>query len=162
MSVLKAHRGQSKAEFCNTANKIYTETLGFLSRLSARYSRLLEQDTAHLASEVVANAEKANTILPSDELRFNERKAYLLRSRAALSALDVNLAHVYEVLMMNPEGAFSTPKGKDVSAAEAVRRLDSMADSLGTKIDDEEKLLNGVLKSDQKFLAQKLKEKAAR
>lgn len=55
MSVLKAHRSQSKAEYCNTANAIYVETLGFLSRLSARYSRLLVQDTAHLASEVVTN-----------------------------------------------------------------------------------------------------------
>lgn len=31
MSVLKAHRSESKAEFVNTANKIYVETINFLS-----------------------------------------------------------------------------------------------------------------------------------
>ena len=39
MSVLKNKRTTSKAEFVNTANEIYTETINFLSRLSARYSR---------------------------------------------------------------------------------------------------------------------------
>lgn len=159
MSVLKAHRGQSKAEYCNTANAIYVETLGFLSRLSARYSRLLAQDAAHLASEVVTNAEKANSMMPSDEIRYNERKAFLLRARAALVALDLHLARVYEVLLMNPEGAFQTTKGKNVPIADAMKKLDHMAQSLGEKIDEEEKMLNGVMKSDKQYLAKKMKEK---
>ena len=50
MSVLKAHRSESKAEFVNTANKIYVETINFLSRLSARFSRLMANDVSHLAS----------------------------------------------------------------------------------------------------------------
>lgn len=58
MSVLKAHRSESKAEFVNTANKIYVETINFLSRLSARFSRLMANDVSHLASEVLVNAEK--------------------------------------------------------------------------------------------------------
>ena len=41
MSVLKAHRSESKAEFVNTANQIYIQTINFLSRISARYSRLI-------------------------------------------------------------------------------------------------------------------------
>ena len=41
MSVLKQKRTTSKAEFINTANQIYVETLNFLTRLSARYSRLI-------------------------------------------------------------------------------------------------------------------------
>ena len=56
MSVLKAHRSESKAEFVNTANKIYVETINFLSRLSARFSRLMANDVSHLASEVLVNA----------------------------------------------------------------------------------------------------------
>lgn len=40
MSVLKAHRTESKAEFINVADKIYVETVNFLPRLSARYSRI--------------------------------------------------------------------------------------------------------------------------
>lgn len=36
MSVLKARRTTSKAEYVNTANQIYVETLNFLTRMSAR------------------------------------------------------------------------------------------------------------------------------
>ena len=35
MSVLKEKRTVSKAEYVNTANQIYVETVGFLTRLSA-------------------------------------------------------------------------------------------------------------------------------
>ena len=41
MSVLQMKRTTSKAEFVNTANQIYVETINFLTRISARYSRLL-------------------------------------------------------------------------------------------------------------------------
>lgn len=53
MSVLKARRTTSKAEYVNTANQIYVETLNFLTRMSARYSRLLAEPVAKLAGEVV-------------------------------------------------------------------------------------------------------------
>ena len=43
MSVLKQKRTTSKAEFINTANQIYVETINFLTRLSARYSRLIAE-----------------------------------------------------------------------------------------------------------------------
>ena len=69
MSVLKEKRTVSKAEFVNTANQIYVETIGFLTRLSARYSRLLAEGVATLAGEVMDHAEKANKIYPSDEQR---------------------------------------------------------------------------------------------
>ena len=144
MSVLKAHRGTSKAEFVNTANKIYTDTLWFLSRLSARYSRLLAQDTIHLAHDIIANAEMANTMQPVDQVKFDLRQKYLLQARASLGALDVQLAHVYDLLMLNPEGAFDN---KDKSGA--IKKLDRMAENLGCLIDDEGKLLSGVLKYDK-------------
>ena len=69
MSVLKARRTTSKAEYVNTANQIYVETLNFLTRMSARYSRLLAEPVAKLAGEVVDHAEKANSIFPSDAQR---------------------------------------------------------------------------------------------
>jgi predicted DNA binding protein len=78
MSVLKAHRSDSKAEFVNTANKIYVQTINFLSRLSSRYSRLVADFVAELTSDVVDNAEKANSIYPSDETRKELRKRHLL------------------------------------------------------------------------------------
>lgn len=93
MSVLKSKRTTSKAEFVNTAHQIFVETLGFLTRLSARYSRLLAEPTAKLAGEVIDHAEKANSIFPSDLQRVELRKAHLLEARASLMALDVRLTH---------------------------------------------------------------------
>lgn len=137
MSVLKAHRSESKAEFVNTANKIYVETINFLSRLSARFSRLMANDVSHLASEVLVNAEKANSIFPSDHTRKELRKQHLLESRAALMALDVELSHCYDIMMLNPEGCFTTSNGNPVKPARAKEILENMAQSLGELIDSE-------------------------
>lgn len=57
MSVLKAHRTESRAEFVNTANQIYVYAIQFLSHLSSRYSRLLASPVAALASEVIDRTE---------------------------------------------------------------------------------------------------------
>ena len=147
MSVLKSKRTTSKAEFVNTANKIYVETLNFLTRISARYSRLLAEPVAKLAGEVVDHAEKANSIFPSDAQRIELRKAHLLEARASLKALDVRLTHCYLVMMQNPECCFTTTKGKSVPPKEATEKLDRMAASLGELIDSEDELLKGSLKS---------------
>ncbi len=149
MSVLKSKRKESKAEFCNTARKIKIETRAFLSRLSARYARLDAPDILHLAREVADYCEKANSILPTDETRYNLRKEWLLNARASLNALDSDLLDVYETLIKNPEGAFSTSKGNPVKAEDAVHRLDYMAENLGWLIADEERLLTAMIKSDK-------------
>lgn len=148
MSVLKARRTTSKAEFINTAYNIYVETLDFLTRMSARYSRLLAEPVAKLAGEVLDYAEKANSIFPSDDQRRGLRKAHLLEARASLMALDVRLSYCYQVMSRNPQGAFTTDsKGKNIPPSEASERLDRMAQSLGEKIDQENELLKGALKA---------------
>ena len=149
MSVLKAHRSESKAEFINTANQIYVQTINFLSRLSSRYSRLMATQVANLATEVLDHAEKANNIYPSDATRKELRKTHLLEARASLMALDVHLAHCYELMMTNPAGCFTTGSGKTVSSTDAKRKLEHMAQELGELIDRENGLLTNVLKSDQ-------------
>lgn len=147
MSVLKQKRTVSKAEFINTANQIYVETLHFLTRMSARYSRLLAEPVAKLAGEIVDHAEKANSIYPSDEQRRQLRKGHLLEARASLMALDVRLTHCYLVMNQNPEGCFTTASGKPVGAKDAAAKLEKMADSLGGLIDQENELLKGAIKS---------------
>ena len=137
MSVLKSKRSESKAEFVNTANEIYTRTIAFLTRLSARYSRLLASDVARLASEGVDNAEKANSIYPSNDERRRLRETHLLEARASLMAL-------------NPGGCFETSSGKPVKSGDAVKRLDNLSQTLGDLIDKENALLTGLLKSDKK------------
>lgn len=150
MSVLKQKRTVSKAEFVNTANQIYTETLAFLTRLSARYSRLIAQDIAHLAGVVMDYAEMANKTFPSDEQRKIKRKGYLLEAQAALSALDVRLTHAYLVMSQNPQGCFTDGSGKTLPAAEATEKLDAMAQNLGELIDREGDLIKGTMESDRK------------
>lgn len=146
MSVLKEKRTVSKAEYVNTANQIYVETVGFLTRLSARYSRLIAEGTAQLAGEVMDHTEKANKIYPSDEQRKAKRKAHLLEALASLSALDVRLTHAYLVMYQNPQGCFTAPSG----TKEAMDKLDRMAQSLGELIDREDTLLRNILESDRK------------
>lgn len=147
MSVLQQKRTVSKAEFVNTANQIYVETLNFLTRLSARYSRLIAEPVAKLAGEIIDHAEKANSIFPSDAQRVELRKAHLLEARASLMALDVRLTHCYMIMNQNPEGCFTTSKGKAVASSEAMEKLDKMAQSLGELIDRENELLKGQIKS---------------
>ena len=147
MSVLKAQRTVSKAEFVNKAGEIYDETLQFLTRLSARYSRLVAEPIAKLAGEVEDHAEKANSIYPSDDQRRQRRTAHLLEARASLMALDVRLSKCYRIMSLNPEGCFTTSTGKTVGPDKAAEKLDKMAQRLGDLIDQENELLKGQLKS---------------
>lgn len=117
MSVLKSKRSTSKAEFVNVASQIYDETIDFLTRLSARYSRLMAEAIANLAGEVEDHAEKANSIFPSDSQRVELRKAHLLEARAALMALDVRLSKCYRMMNKNPQGCFTDAKGKTLPPA---------------------------------------------
>lgn len=137
MSVLKSKRSTSKAEYVNLANEIYTETVAFLTRLSARYARLLAEPVAALAGEIIDQTEKANSIFPKGEPNLGLRKGHLLEARAALMA-------------MNPQGCFTKTDGRSIPAAEATKKLDDMAQNLGEKIDRENELIKAVLESDRK------------
>lgn len=159
MSVLKNKRKESCAEFLNDAYKIYVQTIEFLSRLSARYSRIMAADIASTAFEVLKYAESANAIYPANEVRVAMREECLLKAKASLEALDVALSVCYDVLMKNPSGAFTSQSGKDVAPADAQRKLDHMAQSLGELIDIEGKMLRKVIKSDKERL--KKEQKAA-
>ena len=150
VSVLKNKRCESKAEFVNTANSIYDETLAFLTRLSARYARLLAQNIINLATEIADHCEKGNSIFPSDNVRKELRERHFLEARASLMALDVHLTRVYGILIQNPQGAFTTASGNVIHSNDAVKRLDNMAQSLGEKIDNLNRMLTELLKSDKR------------
>lgn len=150
MSVLKSRRLPSQADYVNTANQIYVETMQFLTRLSSRYARLMAGEPAKLAAELIEHTEKANKIFPSDEQRKDIRRAHLLEAQATLSALDVSLLHCYLMMIQNPQGCFTTASGKTVSPSEAEERLDRISQNIGELIDQEETLLRGILNSDKK------------
>ena len=58
--------------------------------------------------------------LDSEELR----KQHLLESRAALMALDVHLAHCYDLMMLNPAGCFTKSNGDNVGSSDAKKKLE--------------------------------------
>lgn len=66
MSVLKSKRTESKAEYVNVANAIYIETINFLTRISARYSRLIAEPVAKLAGEVIQSFTNQIQIVKTD------------------------------------------------------------------------------------------------
>ncbi len=148
MSVLKTKRRESKAEFVNNAIGIYTEALTFVAKLSNRYQRFVGNDVMNLASQVLSETNKAQGIYPHDEITRNARMAHLIEARAALYALDVHMAYVWEAMMTNPEGCFTTTNGRTKTNKEAKDILNRMADSLGDRIDCEFALLANVMKAD--------------
>ena len=150
MSVLLNRRVTSKADFVNVASEIYDDTIAFLTRLSARYSRLMAEPIAMLAGEVEDFAEKANSIFPSDPQRIDLRIRHPLEARASLMALDVRLIKCFRIMSNNPEGCFTTSTGRTVDAREAAEKLEAMADNLGAKIDRENDLLKGQIESTSK------------
>ena len=87
---------------------------------------------------------------PVNAVRKELRERHLLEARASLMALDVHLARVYSILIQNPQGCFTTASGNTVEPSKAIKRLDSMSQSLGEKIDDLNRMLTELLKSDKK------------
>lgn len=157
MSVLKANRKESKMEYVSKAYKIYIQSIEFSSHLSARYSRIMAQNISDTAFEVLKNTESANSIYLSSEERRVLREEYLLKARASLYTLDTLLSICYEILMQNPAGALQTKGGKTISSGEAKTKIEKKAQVLGELIDEENRLLTGVIKQDKETIKKQLK-----
>lgn len=135
MSVLKSRRHKSPAKFVQLADEIYVEVYNFMMRLSNRQQRLLAPETTRLALKALDEAEMGNSIMVKDENTYNVRTTHLLEALAAMNAVDVNMTHIWKILMQNPQGAFTKSDGSTKSPSEAIVILDDMANSLGEKID---------------------------
>ena len=103
MSVLKQKRTTSKAEFINTANQIYVETLNFLTRLSARYSRLIAEPVAKLAraSLMALDVRLTHVYLilnQNPEGAFTTSKGNPVKSQDAMEKLDKMAQNLGELI----------------------------------------------------------------
>lgn len=145
MSVLVANRRVSKAEYVNTAIALYKQTIHFLSRMSARYARLMAADVAHLASQIVTHSEAANSIYVNDEVKRQLREKHLVEAKAALRALDVQVKLCYELMLDNPQGCYTNGKGDTLAPKEAEQRLNKTAEQLAALINKENDLLTGII-----------------
>lgn len=146
MSVLKSRRHESKAQYIANARLIFIETIAYMTKLSARYGRLLDKIVVENAGELVRNVEIANSIYPSNVERTQLREKYLLIARGYVAALDSMLGNVYELLMNNPQGCFSK---LNMSPNEAKIKIARMSQSLGEKLDAEYSMITGLIKSDK-------------
>ena len=122
--------------------------LTFVAKLSNRYQRFLGNDTMNMASKVLDEVSMANGIFPKDEITRKARMQHLIEARAALYALDTHMAYVWEAMLTNPEGCFTTTKGKTKTPEEAKAILNKMADSRGDKIDREVSLIKNGRNAD--------------
>lgn len=146
MSVLKENRSLSKAEFVKGSRDIAVRSINLLSRLSARYARVMADDVKSCSVEGFSSCVKANSVYPTSFMRCTLREEYILRAKANYDALDGLLAIIYEILRSNPEGAFTDSSGKKaLDKKKAEEKLDKMVDILGDAIDREQALLKGQL-----------------
>lgn len=158
--VLKSKRYESKCQFVATAYELYTQTVAFLTRLSARYSRILVPDTMRTASVLMEEASKANAIYISDSDKTvdrREQRLYHLREAyATLSALELHLIQCYDIMMKNPKGCMEKlsgkAKGEFVEEDDAKEKLGKMTQTLGDLINKEDALLEGVIKKEETAL----------
>ena len=99
MSVLKARRTTSKAEYVNTANQIYVETLNFLTRMSAelRKAHLLEA-RASLKALDVRLTHCYLVIMQNPEGGFTTSKGNSVSPKEATEKLDRMAASLGEMI----------------------------------------------------------------
>ncbi len=147
MSVLKPKRNISHTEYIQISREILKCSIQFVSRLSARYSRLLASSVSNLACELVSCCVKADNSFPSNYESAKMRELYIIKATGALKSLDVMLVAVYDILMLNPEGAFSKKGGDSIPKREAIEKLDRMCENIGGLINKELDILGGIRRS---------------
>ncbi len=134
MSVYKSKRGESSAQFVETARKLEVHTLAQCLKIPKRYTFFLSTEIMRLASEVYNNVKSANSIFPSNQHEVQMRRDKLTEANNALQCLVGKLGLLGDVLRKNP----SQFKG-----------LDNALETWGNLIAEEAKLISGVKKSDK-------------
>lgn len=149
MSVLKEKRALSPMEYVTNGYKIENEAIDFTKKLTTKNARIYQDPVKRLAMLQSDTAYMANEIYPTNRAEYQLRRALLKVSMATLHALDKRMSDVYQNLMVNPSEAFNRQNGKPVAKAEAIKKLDRLAENLGSRIDRQDNLLKGVMDSDR-------------
>ena len=87
MSVYKSKRGESSAQFVETARKLEVHTLAQCLKIPKRYTFFLSTEIMRLASEVYNNVKSANSIFPSNQHEVQMRRDKLTEANNALQCL---------------------------------------------------------------------------
>ena len=125
------------------------EVLYLVTRLSARYGRVLAEPTMTVCARIYDCCCVGNSFYPSDEERLRKRKDFFIEARGLLDALDTRIALIYDVLRDNPQGAFTNCDGKTLPPAEASRKINKKVERIGRIIIKEKELLSKRIKNDR-------------
>jgi hypothetical protein len=134
MSVYKSKRGESAAQFVETARLLEVHTLAQCLKVPKRYTFLLTTEVMRLASEVYNNVKSANSIFPANKHDAQMRRDKLTEANNALQCLIGKLGLLGDTLKKNPE---------------QFKGLDNALETWGNLIMEEAKLISGVKKSDK-------------
>ena len=134
MSVYKSKRGDSAAQFVETARQLEIHTLNQCLKVPKRYTFFLTTEIMRLASEVYNNVKSANSIFPGNQHEAQMRRDKLTEANNALQCLTGKLGLLGDVLKKNPE---------------QFKGLDNALEKWGNLITEEAKLISGVKKSDR-------------
>ena len=134
MSVYKSKRGDSAAQFVETARKLESYTLTQCLKIPKRYTFFLSTEIMRLASEVYNRVKSANSIFPSNQHEVQMRRDLLTEANNTLQCLNGKLGLLGDVLRKNPEN---------------FKGLYKALETWGNYIVEEAKLISGVKKSDK-------------
>ncbi len=87
MSVPGSQRGESKAEFLNSAYDLHVMTIKLCMKMDKRLTLLLKQEICHWAAECHAHAKAANSVFPRNKMDAQKRRDHLTEANCAVQAL---------------------------------------------------------------------------
>lgn len=134
MSVYKSKRGESAAQFVETARQLEAHTLTQCLKVPKRYTFFLTTEIMRLASEVHNHVKAANSIFPGNQHEAQMRRDRLIEANNSLQCLVGKLGLLADVLKKNPQN---------------FKNLDGALEVWGNLISEEAKLIAGVKRSDK-------------
>lgn len=134
MSVFMSKRGESAAQFVETARLLEAHTLTQCLKIPKRYTFFLSTEIMRLASEVYNHTKAANSIFPGNQHEVQMRRDRLTEANNSLQCLIGKLGLLADTLKRNPEN---------------FKGLDNALEVWGDLITQEAKLISGIKKSDR-------------
>lgn len=101
------------------------------------------------AMKVVQEYNIANNFYPSNEITLEKRRTHLRIAKGYLKSLDYYLSYCYEILMLNPQGAFTNAKGDTLPSSKAKGKIEKSSQILGELIAKEYDLISQRIKNDK-------------
>lgn len=97
MSVLKSKRGESSAQFLETARELELYTLRQCVKFPKRYTFFITNEIVRLSQEVLNGVKSANSIYPTNPIEAQLRRNYFIEAYCSLQNLISQLSIAKEL-----------------------------------------------------------------